>query len=276
MAKLSYEDASSNSNNTRKIGFFKLKDGEEAIVRIMHDSPEDFDLYTVHNVSMTGDPKDFKSLRKINCIRGPHESIDKCPLCARGDILEQKMFVHLLRYVRRDDGTFEAIPETWEKSAGYANTVRSLISEYGPLSNCIFKIKRTGAGLKTRYEVLYPNPEMYPSALYPKDNSAFLEENILGTKVWDKSFEDLFTFVQTGNFSNSISEEQTRVNPQPSEQFVPQQPSATSGWTDNSGAVPYSPYPVPAVEPVPQQPYPSQAMVPPQAQPVMQRPTRYY
>jgi len=52
MAKISFEEAQSNVNsNSTGIGFFSLADdGDEAIVRILHDSTDSFDIVTVHEV----------------------------------------------------------------------------------------------------------------------------------------------------------------------------------------------------------------------------------
>ena len=58
MAKISYEEAQSSSNNSNTgVGFFSLADdGDEAVVRILHDSTDSFDIVTIHDIQ-TGDKR---------------------------------------------------------------------------------------------------------------------------------------------------------------------------------------------------------------------------
>ena len=75
-----------------RIGFFFLKnDGDEAVVRIMHDSTADFDMCAVHNVDVGNGRK-----RNVNCIRTPKEPIENCPLCAANVPVYTKIFIHLI------------------------------------------------------------------------------------------------------------------------------------------------------------------------------------
>ena len=55
-------------------------DGDEAIVRIMHDSPETFDIVTNHTVTIDG------KYRSVNCIREIGQPVTNCPFC---DIKDQ-------------------------------------------------------------------------------------------------------------------------------------------------------------------------------------------
>ena len=56
MARQTYADVSSNNTNSNsdgyKVGFFNIKDGEEAIVRFVLNSVDDFDIYTVHPITV--------------------------------------------------------------------------------------------------------------------------------------------------------------------------------------------------------------------------------
>ena len=43
------------ASSSPRVGFFTLKnDGDEAIVRIMHDTPEEFDILAVHQTQVDG------------------------------------------------------------------------------------------------------------------------------------------------------------------------------------------------------------------------------
>ena len=200
MAKLSYDmlqqDTKQTFSNQQRVTFFSLKnDGDEAIVRFLCDDVADFEILSVHQVSIGG------KFRKINCLRTPKDPIDACPLCATDNQLQQKFYVKLLQYVR-DPETNEivALPKIWEKSKAFATTLKGLIDEYGPLTDSIFKIKRQGeAGSReTTYTPYYCNPQVYKESLYPKAFDLFNGYKVLGGLVLDRSFEDVANFVETG------------------------------------------------------------------------------
>lgn len=202
MAKVSFDTAVSNmnsdSNNDRNsVSFFSLKnDGDEAIVRIMHDSVEDFDIVTLHPISIDG------KYRSANCIREPRDPMDKCPLCKNGTKIQSKIFIHMIQYVANESGQIEAKPVVWERSISYATKLKNDIDEYGPLSNCIFKIRRNGKprDMQTTYDMKLGNPSMYTDVAYPKVENAFDNYSACGTIVLDKTYEELEQFVTTGKF----------------------------------------------------------------------------
>lgn len=205
MARISFDAlqetvTNNNSENTNNNGIklFSLKnDGDVAIVRIMHDSVEDFDILTTHKIKV-GDKR-----RNISCIRNPHEPIDNCPLCKSGEKIQQRFYIHMIQYKQNPKtNAIEAVPVVWDRAATeYANKFKTLIEEYGPLSNQIFKIKRNGkAGdMSTTYEVLFGSPNMYPEATYPKID-AFKDYTALGKVVMDKNYQEICQFMATGQF----------------------------------------------------------------------------
>ena len=55
-----------NNGSGNDVGFFTLKnDNDEAVVRFMCDSTDDFEILTVHDVQIG------QRYRKVNCIRDP-------------------------------------------------------------------------------------------------------------------------------------------------------------------------------------------------------------
>ena len=200
MAKINFDQISTNNDNNNSsfsVGFFNLKnDGDEAVVRIMHDNTASFDLVTTHPVQIGN------KYRRVNCIRNPREPIDNCPMCKSGAKVQQRFYIHLIQYVKDDNGNIVPQPKIWERSASYAVTIKNLIDEYGPLSDCIFKIRRNGeaGSMNTTYSILYGNPQIYRPELYPKDESAFENYSVVGSIVMDKSFEELSEFIATGEF----------------------------------------------------------------------------
>ena len=236
MAKIQYSDSAvitGNSDNNR-VGFFTLKnDCEEAVVRIMQDSVESFEILTTHPVTVNG------KYRRVNCIRNPYEQMDKCPLCATDTKIETKIYIRLVEYTN-DNGNIIASPKVWERSISYANTLKSYLDNYGPLSDMVCKIVRHGApgDMKTTYEII-PNlsKNVFPDNVYVKHSELFDGYSALGTAVMDKNFDELNEFVLTGQFpnkGNTTPVTQNTTTQQSNTQYTPQyvqetvaQPQAT-------------------------------------------------
>ena len=184
-----------NQANGPRVGFFALKnDGDKAVVRIMHDSPEDFDMLAIHRIPVDGQ----RFGRAVNCLRGPKDPIDMCPACAAGEKVNLRLYIHLIEYVKNDEGQIVAMPKIWERSMSYAKTLADYIAEYGPLSDMIFTIKRSGAkgSMDTSYTVLPANEKIYPSEVYYKDASLFEGYSALGTAVADKDYEGMMEMLE--------------------------------------------------------------------------------
>ena len=194
MARINWDDfkAKTENNNVQsgsRVGYFTLKnDQDEAIVRFMHDTPEDFDLLVVHKTQ-----DENGKWKSVNCLRNPSDPIDMCPICADGGKPDYKIFVHMLEYVRQEDGSIKPYARVWERSSSYAKKLANLMAEYGPLSECLFKVKRNGAkgNLKTEYDIMYVSEKVYPHNVYVKDESLLEGYSALGHAVLDKSYEEL-------------------------------------------------------------------------------------
>ena len=181
--------ATQTQNFGPRVGYFSLKDdGDEAIVRFCYDSPDEFDILTTHQTTVDG------KFRRVNCLRESFkDSADSCPMCAAGVPLQQRFYIKLLEYTRDEKDNIVATPKIWERSTSYVNIIGNLFTEYGNVSDCVFKIKRSGekGSMNTTYSIMLANPNVYNSELYPKNNEAFDGYNILGTAVLDKSFDEL-------------------------------------------------------------------------------------
>lgn len=210
------------------IGYFGLKnDGDEGVVRILHNSPEDFDIVVAHNIKIG------ERYRKVNCLCNPGESPSACPLCASGNKPQYRFFVHMIQYTKDEKGAIVARPVVWDRSAKQmSQKLVSMIHEYGPLSESVFKIRRNGAAgsMETTYEIMYANPNIYKPELYPMIPGAFDKYNTLGVKVLDKSAADMSTFVATGNFpvpTNNVVNEAPAYNTPPQTVTPPVAPTYT-------------------------------------------------
>ena len=283
MAQISFSDAQhyqSNTSNTL-VGFFSLKDdNDEAVVRFMHDSPESFDMAVVHNVNIGG------KYRNVNCLRNPNDPIEKCPLCASNVKLQTKIFVHLIEYVRSDNGQIVPTPKIWERPSSFANELYSKIMEYGPLSEHLFKVHRSGArgDMKTSYSVNYCIPTTYPESVYPKVPNAFDGFSILNFHVMDKTAEDMNVFLSQGNFpvnkqgGGNPSGTQSQpafvqnATPQPTNVQPPRNFNNDQQFASTTAPQQFTP-------PTPQQPYQPPVTKPwevPISQQSQERPARYY
>lgn len=240
MAKINFNQINTGSDSNFQVGFFSLKnDGDEAIVRIMHDSTDSFDLVTTHPIQLGS------RYRRVNCIRDPRDPMDNCPLCKAGSKIEQRFYIHLIQYVKDDSGNVVAQATIWERSASYAVTIKNLIDEYGPLSDCIFKIRRSGeaGSMQTKYSILYGNPQVYRPEFYPKDESLFEGYSVVGTAVLDKSFDEISEFMVTGEFPDrQTNDSQSSTNSYP--EMSPQNPVPSTSYNIPNYAPSSNPYPV--------------------------------
>ena len=213
MAQISFEQATKELNNNWKgpsVGFFSLRnDGDEALVRFMHDNTSTFDLVTFHTVKVDG--KD----RKVNCIRDPREPLDNCPFCKANIPIHNRFFIHLIQYDKDETGKVIPTAKIWERSLSYATQLATLINEYGPLSECLFKIKRNGAAgsTDTTYSIMYASPQVYRPELYPNVPNIFEGYKTVGTIVMDKNYEELVQFMNTGKFPEVVKTEPESASP---------------------------------------------------------------
>lgn len=187
-----------------RVGFFFLKnDGDEALVRILVDSSADFNIVGVHQCTFNG------KTRNVNCIRTPEEPTDNCPFCSSGSPVRYKIYIPVIEYVRGEDGRVQALARIWERPASFASTLNNNITEYGPLSDVILKIKRSGTGTSTTYNLLYAANENRNPDAYPKMSELFDNYNVIGTAVLNRDFQgmldllsgDAGTPASTNNYS---------------------------------------------------------------------------
>lgn len=233
MAKQTYADinASSTTSNSDgyKVGFFNIKDGEEAIVRFVLNSVDDFDIYTVHPVTVG---QSSYPNRRVSCLRTNPKTdpMNVCPLCAKGEKVQQRIYIKMIQYVTENG---QVVPKAvvWDRPAfSYAPQLKSYLDNYGPLTNIVCKIVRHGGGLDTKYDIIPNlNPQMYNEQIYVKNFSDFDNFNVLGSMIMNKSFDEINQFVLTGEFPNTAPRNATTSHtPAMPPQQVPQEvPTAT-------------------------------------------------
>lgn len=288
MANIKFNDLEAinnqNSASSELPGFFTLGgDGDEAIVRFMHDSTDSFDIVSTHSITVNG------KFRNINCIRDPREPLDKCPLCARGDRINNRIYIHLIEYVV-DPTTNQVVakPRVWDRSLSYAQTLKNYLDNYGPLSDMICKIIRHGArgSMQTTYEIVPNlNKQIYPDNVYVKPANAFENYTAVGTAVMNKNYQEMTYFVQNGTFPEPVANNSNSVQPVMPTYNDPIDPTGYRQINVTPASVPFTQTdtPVGTINPpqfTPVQPSytgtPNPAVVTPSVTPVVNRPQRYY
>lgn len=170
MSQFNYEDYEAASKESRKNGSSReespvkflnalLKnDGDSVIVRFPYHSMSDVVLESCHSVMFPGD----KWNKRVRCME------INCPLCNVGTKIEMRFFVKMLVYTTDGKGGVDISAAVWDRPAAFAAIdLKNLIQDYGDLTEQLFKIKRNGTGLDTRYtpsivtnKAVY-NPEAY-------------------------------------------------------------------------------------------------------------------
>ena len=239
MAKINYNDidvavaaTGSSSENNNDVGFFTLKnDGDEAVVRFMCDSTDDFDIQMVHNITIGN------KYRKVACLRDPRDPLNKCPFCEVGENIATRFFIRLLQYTKVADpqtGNTIIVPKAmiWERATNYAKTLKSYLDNYGPLSDIICKIIRHGAAgdMKTTHQIV-PNlsKQIYRDDIYVKDPTLFGTFETLGTFVMNKNYNEMSDFLAKGQFPEK---------PKQTDNSVP--PAQPSAYSANNNASTYT------------------------------------
>lgn len=197
------------SNSGTKIGFFKLsEDKEEALVRFNVNSLDSLQFATIHQLGAS------TKWMKVSCLNPVGSYDNSCPFCAAvagGDKnigkAAKRVFVQLM-VSYKDTATGQwaaAIPVIWERPAGFSRELATMLNDYGALTEKVFKITRNGAkgDVKTTYSVsyipLFDNPDTVSN-----DFSAFTNFNIAKHSYWEKTADEINTFLNTGSFPEVV------------------------------------------------------------------------
>lgn len=224
--------AAQNKSSATKVGYFKLNDGEEALVRFNVSGTEVNEGLTFASVHKAIFGKRFEGLTGfggVNCINEFNSFDNKCPFCAAAaaghSVIDKvKKFVYIPMIVSYKDATTgqwaAPVPVIWERPAGYAREIATALNDYGDLRKQLLKISRIGAGKDTRYTLAYARPEIFKPEMIPEDFSAFNGFDITKHSFWVKTAEEMNDYVATGAFATK--NEAAPVEPQvPSNNFQP-------------------------------------------------------
>jgi hypothetical protein len=198
------------SGDGTKIGYFKLKDdGDIAIARINLSSTDEFMFAAVHTLQVGG------KWMKVSCHNPLGMNAAGCPLCSanqanpKGSIGKsaKKMFIPMLvsyRDPQSATGYTPVTPVIWDRPAQFSRELANKLMVAGNLKDVLVLITRNGkAGdMQTTYsvDVLPATHPVFKPEMIPADFSAFNNFNIAKHSYWEKSVEEINTFLATGQF----------------------------------------------------------------------------
>lgn len=134
-------------------------DGSSVVVRFPYHSMDDILFVPTHAVEWPG--RRFGA--RVKC-----DEEHPCPLCEEGMTADIRVFVKFIAYTVDANNTVVLNNVVWDRPAAFADIdMKSLFDEYGDISTLLFKIKRSGTGTGTRYNIQpIINKDVYPDALY--------------------------------------------------------------------------------------------------------------
>lgn len=210
-----------NGNKEYAVTALNLADGEDTIVRFPYAATSEFDLRTTHIVKVGS------WYKKINCLG----SVSECPLCARGDKLSTRFFVHLLQYTQLPDGTVSTKAKVWDTGYEIAQTLAGYINLYGDLSKLVFKLSRSGLRFETKYNLILLPSEMYPATIYKADFKDFDNFKLTNFFCLTKTSAEIESYINTGSFPTANNQSHANnvnnarpVNSGGMSQYVPRTP----------------------------------------------------
>lgn len=171
---------SRNQTSTRFVNEWLKNDGDSVVVRFPYHSMDDIKFETTHTVTFPGE----RFGKRVRCEG------DSCPLCKQGVKVDTRFFVKAIVYVTDPaSGGVTLVPAIWDRPAAFADIdLKNLMQDYGDLTESLFKIKRNGAGLDTRYTIsIITNRAVYNPDVYKADFSGL--ESIDPTRILTKTVE---------------------------------------------------------------------------------------
>ncbi len=120
------------------------EDGATVVVRFPYHSLDDI-IYTSMHVVMDYPGRKFGA--NVECLE--HD----CPLCAAGVAKKNRVLLKMLVYTQ-EGSALETKAAIWDRPAAFADVdLKPLFDEYGDIANRLFKIRRTGVKMETRYNI---------------------------------------------------------------------------------------------------------------------------
>ena len=211
--------AQANAGSVQKVGFFKLKnDGDVAIARLNISSTDDLSFASVHTISANG------KWMKVSCLNPLGSYTGSCALCnaaaSNSSISKASKKVYIQMMVSYRDpsspsGYTAPAPVIWERPAGFSKEIANKLMIAGDLRNTLVLITRNGAAgdMQTTYsmDLIPATHPVFKSEMVPNDFAAFANFNIAKHSYWEKTPEEINTFLTTGSFPEAIRTNNTNT-----------------------------------------------------------------
>ena len=154
------------------LGYFNLQnDGDSAVVRLLHSSPDTIEKAMVHNIVIDG------KRRSIKCCG------ENCPLCREKPT--ERIYIHLIDFTDQQE-------KVWNRTPTIIKQLVELYQSWGNLSNLVLKITRRGKDFP-KYDVM-----VLPSQGLPPLPSELLDAKIAYRCYLYRSIDEIRQFLQTG------------------------------------------------------------------------------
>lgn len=220
--QIAAQEQSQSSGDGTKIGYFRLKDdGDIAVARINYSSTDEFMFAAVHTINVSG------KWLKVSCHNPLGINAAGCALCSanqsnpKGSISKaaKKMYIPMIVSYRDAQSTTGYTPPTpviWERPAAFSRELANKLMVAGNLKDVLVLITRNGkAGdMQTTYsvDVLPDTHPVFKPEMIPADFSAFNNFNIAKHSYWEKTTEEINTFLATGQFPERATNNQQTAN----------------------------------------------------------------
>lgn len=164
------------NNQKQRPYYFSLnKDGDSAIVRVLHSNISTIEKMTSHRIEVDG------KKRRAKCLG------QDCPLCANGNQAEDRIYIHVWDYADNRE-------KVWERTDKILPELEKIQANWTPLNTAVLKITRKGDSFP-KYSVEALNPMQYANV----DNS-LVDEALAVRFAYNRKAEDLVEFIRTGKF----------------------------------------------------------------------------
>lgn len=245
------QNRSNNENQKRTyINFFKLNQGQEALVRFNIGSIDDIKFVTVHKPKFS---TKYDGLTNgyigVSCLNVLGSKEKQCPFCEAANKVgededkviskvSKKIFIQMI--VRYKDPSTQSFsdPEAviWERPAGMSQELAVYLRN-GSLRNQLMLVTRIGQNKETRYILQPANPAIYKPSLIEEDFSVFNDYKVERHAYVEKTADEMKQYLRTRTFA-SDTEAPAKETP-----VVNTPVSATYGAPENLSQAEESPFP---------------------------------
>lgn len=164
-----------NKENQRPWFFNLVKDGDEAVVRLLHSTTKTIESVVSHRVTID------EKARRVRC------NGDGCAFCASGKTPDTRIYVHLFDYTDNRE-------KVWDRTDKIIPQLDKLLESWNPLHTAVVKITRKGNEFP-KYEVVPQNPMNYVQV-----DESLIDAPIAKFYSTKRTNEDISAFLQTGKF----------------------------------------------------------------------------